>query len=411
MDNNNTLPLKGITIIELGTNLAVPAATRILADWGAEVIKVEDLKGDPWRNIGIQNYGCPIESDENPIFAIPNANKKFVSINIKTSNGIKAMKSLLKNCDVFVSNIRAQGLERLGLDYESVKELNPNIIYTHFSGYGSKGEEATRPGYDLTAFWARSGALIDWSDPESYPMKPSGGFGDFVTSMSIAAGILAAVIGRTTTGMGTKINSSLYGSSIWYNGVSIVSAQEKYGNEFPKSKMNPHNPFASIYQCSDNEWIITTINQYNQYYNKVCGILEMNDLIDNEDYNTIDKLKADKSIMQSFIVRMVEAFKTKTCQEWFDVFNYNDLPCEKLVHHKNVSTDEQAKANGYIKDIKFENGEIAAMPSTPIQFSSYNLDRYDTYSRVGLDTAEVLKDNGFTDNEIEQMSNDNSIGI
>ena len=409
MHNQKHLPLFGITVVELGTNLAVPTATRVLADWGARVIKVEEPGGDPWRAIGSQNYCCPVTDEENPIFAVPNANKQFMAINLKQESGQKAMLALLGKADVFVSNIRAKGLSRLGLSYEAVQAVNPGVVYAHFSGYGPKGAEAPRPGYDLTAFWAKGGALIDWTDPGSYPMKPSGGFGDFVTGMSIASGILAALLGRQATGLGTRVDASLYSASIWYNSINVVSAQQRYGNHFPKSKMNPHNPFAGMYQCSDGEWIMININQFDKTYRQLCLMLGLDDLADDPRCCLVQNLKADATLMQGFISRMVGAFAQKSSQEWFDIFFANDLPCEKLMHHADVSTDAQAWDNGYIREVVFTGGTKAVMPCTPVQFSAYPQERYEAYSRIGQHTAAILADIGYADADIAHMAAEKAV--
>jgi crotonobetainyl-CoA:carnitine CoA-transferase CaiB-like acyl-CoA transferase len=221
--------------------------------------------------------------------------------------------------------------------------------------------------------------------------------------MSIASGILAAVIGKMTTGMGTRLDASLYSASVWYNSVSIVSAQERYGNQFPKSNLNPHNPFSGIFKGSDNEWIIITINQYNQTYNKLCSMLEMTDLIDNPLYSEVSKLKNDEAVMKAFMTRMFDAFETKTSKEWFRIFQKNDLPCEILVHHKDVSTDPQALENGYIRNVEFKNGEKIAMPTTPVQFSAYDTECYETYCKIGMNTKDFLLYLGYTEEQIEEL--------
>ena len=151
-------PLEGIKVVELGTHVAVPMAARLMADWGAEVIKVESLTGDLWRSYGL-NVKTPVTDEENPIFAVPNANKRLIALNLKTDKGRE---------DVFMSNVRLKGLKGLGLDYESLSRRFPKLVYFHFTGYGYDGPWAKRPGFDIAAFWS-AGAMIGRRTPFPHP--------------------------------------------------------------------------------------------------------------------------------------------------------------------------------------------------------------------------------------------------
>ena len=153
-------PLEGVKVIDLTYFVAGPGAARILADWGADVIKVEGLKGEEWRILG-KNYGIPYTAEENALFTAQNANKKFIALDLKKEDGKEALLKLLENADVFISNVRLKSLVKMGLDYDSLKERFPRLIYCHFTGFGYEGPDAARPGFDMAAFWARSGAIVD----------------------------------------------------------------------------------------------------------------------------------------------------------------------------------------------------------------------------------------------------------
>ena len=240
-------PLEGLKVVELGTHFAVPSVTRILADWGAEVVKVESLTGDAWRIVG-RNQKCPVVDDENPFFTVPNANKQFLALNLKDEDGKAALKKLIGTADIFLSNMRLPALKKLGFSYEDLKEAFPSLIYVHFSGFGYEGPDAALPGFDSVAFWARSGSMLDWGVEGNFPFLAPTGAGDAMVGSILCAGVLAAVIGREKTGKGTFVSSSLMGSSIWYNNAAVVSTQ--YGNKFPKDKDHPANPFGWQYPMS-----------------------------------------------------------------------------------------------------------------------------------------------------------------
>ena len=205
--------LEGIKVIEFATFVVVPAATRVLADWGAEVIKIEAASGDEWRKQSAA-YGLPCDDTCNPIFAATNSGKQFVSLNLKTPEGKEVLFRLLEDADVFVTNIRWDSIVRLGLDYETLHKLFPELVYMHFSGFGYEGPYKDRPGFDSAAFWASTGALYEISEKGSHPMYPPGAFGDTATSNCVVSGITAALLHRQRTGEGLQVTTSLYANGI-----------------------------------------------------------------------------------------------------------------------------------------------------------------------------------------------------
>ena len=166
--NKSRLPLEGLRVVELATVVAAPTAARMLCAYGAEVIKVESLRGDELRGVG-KVKGAPYSDGQNPIFTVANSNKRLIAINFKTPEGMEALLKLIATADVFISNVREASLRRSGLDYDSLKGRFPELIYAHFSGYGPKGPSAADPGFDNTAFWLRSGPLADWQEKGASP--------------------------------------------------------------------------------------------------------------------------------------------------------------------------------------------------------------------------------------------------
>ena len=145
------LPLEGVNVVELGTHVVVPNATRFLADWGANVIKIEAPLGEEWRKVG-PSYKTPMTDEENPLFQEQNSNKRLIGINLKSEDGVAVFCKLIARADIFVSNVRMNSLLKMGLGYDDVKAFNASIIYAHFTGYGHKGADAARPGFDMSTF-------------------------------------------------------------------------------------------------------------------------------------------------------------------------------------------------------------------------------------------------------------------
>jgi len=189
MEQMKKMPLEGIRVVELATVVAAPTASRVLCAFGAEVIKVETKIGDEMRRAGeFEMVVC--EDDKNPLFTIQNSGKRLTSIDLKNPDGKAAFLKLLETADVFLTNVRLPSLGRLGLDYETLHKAYPGLVYAHFSGFGPKGPDAAKPGFDSTAFWLRSGPMADWQVPGSFPFTPTYAFGDMATSSAFLSGIL-----------------------------------------------------------------------------------------------------------------------------------------------------------------------------------------------------------------------------
>jgi len=405
--SSKNLPLTGLRVVELGTHVAIPNATRCLADWGATVIKIENAKGDEWRVIG-KGYNTPCTDDENPVFTMQNANKKLISLNVKSDEGMEALFKLLETADVFASNVRLKSLKKLGLDYDSLKERFPKLIYTHFTGFGYNGADAERPGFDKAAFWARGGADADMAYKGGYPMNPVIGFGDATVANAILSGILAALLGRERTGQGAFLSSSLYGCAIWYGGIGIISAQELYGVKFPKEYMDPALPFSHIYKCKDGEWLIITVIDHDGRYERLCRALGMDEYLQDERYMYIENVKKRK---EEFVEIVKQHFLQKTSDEWTKIFDKYDVVYERIAHFSDVLVDQQAWDNSFLKKVRFDSGRDVILPTNPVQFREYDEPDYRITGPIGRDTSEVLEEIGYSKEVIERMHKNKSIVV
>lgn len=407
MAENIKMPLEGIKVVELATVVAAPTAGRMLSAYGAEVIKVESLTGDDYRVAG--NFECVVCEDyKNPLFTIQNSGKKLVSIDLKQPDGKKAMLRLLDGTDVFLTNVRTGGLQRLGLDYESLHERFPRLVYAHFSGFGPKGPVASNPGFDSTAFWLRSGPMADWQVPGSFPFNPTYAFGDMATSSVLFSGILMALIGRECTGHGTRVDTSLFASGIWCNAVAVVSHQPQFGGKRPLDPLRPADPFSQFYMCSDGKWIGIFDNEYQRDLPKFAKLFGMPDLVENPEYASLSALAESDAIVE-FVQRLNELFLTQSSGEWREYLSSNNVSCEVMHCIRDVSTDEQALANGYVKELKFKDGLSVMMPRPPVHFSDYEQRDYVPTGRIGEDTDRVFMAMGYTEEEISQLRDKKTI--
>ena len=367
MEQMKKMPLEGIRVVELATVVAAPTASRVLCAFGAEVIKVETKIGDEMRRAGeFEMVMC--EDDKNPLFTIQNSGKRLTSIDLKNPDGKAAFLKLLETADVFLTNVRLPSLGRLGLDYETLHKAYPGLVYAHFSGFGPKGPDAAKPGFDSTAFWLRSGPMADWQVPGSFPFTPTYAFGDMATSSAFLSGILMAIIGKKSTGMGTFVSTSLFASGIWCNAIGVVSHQPQFGGELPK--------FANLFG--------------------------MPEIADDPRAASLEALHETDFVVE-IVTRLNAIFKTKTVAEWEAFLSENNVSCERMRTIRDVSTDEQAIANGYIQKVTFKDDLEVMMPCPPMQFTEYAMRPYTSAGCLGADTDSIFHDLGYTDPEIAAM--------
>lgn len=389
-------PLSGVRVIELGTHVAVPCAARFLADWGAEVVKVESLSGDQWRVVG-RNQMCPVSDEENPFFDMQNANKKFIALNLKHEAGQEVLTRLLEGADIFISNMRLPALKKLKADYETLKQRFPRLIYGHFTGYGYEGPDAEKPGFDSVAFWARSGAMTDWGAKDAFPIMPPTGAGDMMSGVILCCGILAALQGQRVSGQGCFVSNSLLGSAVWYNGAGVVSTQ--YGNVFPKEEGRPANPFGYQYRCADGEWVMIGVADYNGTYPRVCEALGLEEYRKDPRFSGIDQVR---QYVDLFIPILREAFARRTRDEILAALAEKNIVCGPIAHMRDLWSDEQVLANGYVRPVRFENGRSALYPEIPVVFSGYETKKSAPARSVGADTREVLKSLGYSEETLSR---------
>lgn len=396
-------PLHGLRVVDLSEFVAAPVAAKILADWGADVIKVERFAGDVWRWYG-PNYHVPCEDDENPLFDMEHLNKKFLAIDLKTDMGRDIMARLLSKADIFITNYRVEALKRLDLTYEKLADIYPKLIYAHLSGFGEKGPEANRPGFDVVCYWARSGAMLDLVPAEkNAPITGPYGFGDHITGSTLVGGILASLYRREKSGLGDKVSISLYGAAIFGAGSMIMSSQEKYGDSFPRHMKRPANPVGHAYRCKDGEWILLSILAYERYWPIFCNqVLRKPEMVGDDRFKTKKDAAKNSAVLYEILC---EEFIHKTSGEWSGLLSDADIAFEKLAHFKDVTKDEQAWANEYVFEHTFGGGNKAILPRTPIQFGGYHVPNPPSRAgtRIGEHTKEILHELGYTRSEIETM--------
>ena len=400
--------LEGLKVIEMATYVAAPAAGAMLRDWGAEVIKVEPLNGCPMRRFfeGMKS-NVPIEG--NPIFTLDNRGKKGISINTSDEKGADIVRELIKDADIFLTNVRPQSLESAKLDHESLLKVNPKLIYCSLTGYGLEGEEKNRPGFDVAAYWSRSGMahLTQRKGEEPLPIRTASG--DHITAISTVSGILAAVYERTKTGKGKVVETSLLRTGI-YSLSSDMALQLKFGR-VPSTKKRDEqiNPIFNFFKTKDDRWICLSPRAGGDYdLPKVVRALGKEEWLKNEKFNTN---QARRENAKEFIDEMDRAFSQYTMSVWGERLDEQDLIWSPVQNLKEVSKDKQAIDSGAFSEVEDQDcDENYSTVSSPVRFHNSDDGPKGPAPKLGQDNFEVLKSIGINEDQINELIDRGIVG-
>ena len=397
------MPLEGIRVLDWTIWQQGPVATALLGDLGAEVIKIEDrVGGDPGRGVRrARGISTLLPGGKNFYFEYTNHNKKSITVDLKKEKGREIIYRLVKNSDVFVQNFRKGVASRMSMDYESLSQYNPKLIYATASGYGQMGPDSSRTAMDLQG-QARSGIMNTIGEPDMPPLSMVGGIADQMGAIMLAYGVLVALLARERLGIGQELDASHLGSMVTLQGLN-VAASLLLGRELPReSRVKADNPLWNRYQCKDGRWICLAHMQSDRYWAGLCEALGREELKKDPRFENMDK-RAENC--QELISIFDKVFATKAYEEWDRILQEKgDFIYTKVQHVSDLSSDPQVLENEYIVDFNHPAlGEIK-MVGSPIRFSKTpGTIRYPA-PEFGEHTEEVLSEiGGYTWEEIGQL--------
>lgn len=397
--SKNNLPLSGVRVIEYANFVAAPVCGRLLADWGAEVIKIEPLEGDTMRFVGVQ-WCFPTEDDENPMFEIENSGKKGIVIDTKAKEGVELIYKLLEDADVFLTNTRQKALDKSGLNYEEIKKRAPHIVYGHLLGYGDKGAAKDNPAFDYTAYFARGGVAMGLMEKGTSPANPVAGLGDHYAGMSLAAGITAALYKAKETGKGERVTVSLFHTAVFGMGILVSAAH--YGYKLPITRRQPPNPINTTFKCSDDKWLQIAFFQYDKWFPNFCNIvIDRPDLIGGEFSRLKTAVKSPD--VENFVIMLEEIFATQDSDYWCAKLQEAGIPYEKLATPEDVLVDPQCWENDYLIKHTFESGNEGIVFNTPVMFTENARGEYVKAPKFGEHTKEILDEIGVTKEQYDML--------
>lgn len=398
-------PLAGVKIVELADWVAAPAAVRVLGEMGAEVIKVENPHGDPQRT---QCWGFGGANTErcDPTYENVNANKDWISLNLKTEEGMAIMMDLIAEADVFVNGLRNKALEKLGLDWDTLHEKFPRLIWAQMRGYGEFGDMRDAPGYDAVCWGARGGVNAVFRQAGESPATAPQGFGDFNAASMFAGGICAALYEREKTGVGDKVVINLYHVATWGHAHGLQSAQ--FGAQYPNKRTRVNNPFNNTYLAKDGIWFLICLPDYNRYFNLMMDMLGYPELKDREDISTLNAIRDNG--MQEFVIEKISAgYAQKDYEEWDRIMIEREVPHQKLFDYTDILDDEECYTNDLLRRYESLDYGPRALGTTPLRFGNFGDPPLILGKPLGYHTQRFLEAKGYSDEKIKELEDAGAI--
>jgi len=391
-------PFEGIRVLEVAAWTFVPVAGAMLADMGAEVIKVEPPSGDPQR--GLQNLLNTDTQGPNPFTEIPNRGKRSITLDLRTEAGHEVLMRLAASADVFLTSYLPEVREKLKIDVDDLRAANPDIIYTRGSGWGNAGPMRNVGGYDLAAAWATSGFAdrLSRGRPEGPPPMP-GAFFDLQGGNTIAGAIATALFKRERTGETSVVDVSLMNVGMWALAPDIVSAPYVEAPAMP-DRRKPGNPITNWYRTQDDRWIYFVCLQGDRFWAEFCNVIERPDLIDDARYADAQSRFQNR---EACVEELDAVFASRPLEEWKERFGDFSGVWAPALKFKELHEHTQVAANGFLPELTSNEGLDFRLVSSAMHFDETPTAPAGPAPEIGQDTELLMMESGFEWEEIEKI--------
>jgi len=399
-----TKPFQGVRVLEVAAWTFVPAAGAILADLGADVIKVEPPSGDPQR--GLQNSLRPADpAAANPFVEIPNRGKRSITLDLSSADGRDLALDLARTADVFLTSYLEPVRRKLGIDVDDLRRVNDRIVYVRGSGWGPRGPMADQGGFDLAAAWATSSMATRMTRGEDEPMWQPPGFYDLLGSNTIAGAIGMALFHRAQTGEASVVDVSLLNVGMWSLSPDLMAAADA-GPQPEHHRASVSSPVVNSYRTADDRWIYLVCLQADRYWAELCDVIGRNDLADDERF--VD-LRARAANAEACIRELDATFATRTFAEWRETLAAFSGVWAPALRPIEVRDHAQVHANGYLAAGANTSGDDYLLPAPPVQFGE-PVGPAGPAPELGQHTEEILLELGRSWDDIAALHASGALG-
>ena len=393
-------PLAGVKVIEVANFLAVPLAGAMMADMGADVVKVEPLAGDPGRYAFIKDREFDFDFPTKYPFELTNRGKRSMTLDLELQESLEVLSAAAETADVFISNMLPHRLKRYRLTYQDMHPNNPRLVYLAFSAYGDQGPDKNRLGFDQTAFWARSGMMSSFGRAGQVPVQPPPGTGDHMTAPLLLAGILSALLLREHTGRGQEVGVSLFNSGLWALGSDLQDSLVARRRPKRHHRSKAPNPLRNSYRTSDGRWLILQMVHTDANWEKCCAALGRLDLLS---HPKLSSLESRRNSPGAVVKELEETIGSKSEGELGPRLDKHGVVWAPVQDLEEVIDDPQAILNGYFTRLEHPSYGWYQTLNFPIKFSDSPAGPKGCAPEVGQHTEEVLLELGYSWERIETL--------
>ncbi len=391
-----TGPLDGVRIVEISSWMAAPSAGAMMADMGADVVKVEPLTGDAVRGMSRKAKGAP---DIDHSFHMDNRGKRSIAVALDRPDGAAIVRQLTERADVFLCNLLPHRQERYGLDPASLHAGNQRLVHATLSGYGLTGPDVRRPGFDVTTFFGRAAVTDASTEPGGVAPMPRPAQGDHTTGIAMVAAVLAALRIAERTGEGPVVDVSLFATAAWTMASDLAPTLV---DGRPVGKRDRHHLITALgnrFRCSDDRWIILNMPE-TRWWAPFCKTIERPEILEDPRFGTV-KERFDN--MPALIDLLDEAMATRTLAEWGRIFDEAGLIWGPASSIDELAADPQAAATGVFPTIEHPEGDFRTV-GAPMRISGADIHPRGPAPALGADTVDVLRDIGYSAEEVAALA-------
>ena len=395
----NEYLFSGLKVIDCATVIAAPAAAMILADFGADVVKIEQPgDGDMLRMLA--SIPTTPYADSNWFWQLDGRNKRSIALNLKTPQGLEVLHRLVRGCDVFITNQPYSVRDSIGLTYEDLKPLNERMIYASLTAYGEKGPERDRKAFDQLAYWARSGLMDLMREPGTMPTQGLPGMGDHPTGVSLYAGIVTALLHRERSGEGSLVHTSLLANGLW--SVSGIAQGVMAGGNMPLYReLNKVNPaLMRPYRTRDERWFQFNMIRGGKMLSQFLTAIDAPHLLADERFASEKLMFANRGALGDELQAIIE---TKTSDEWLYLFASYSLPVNLVALVEETGTDPQILQNDMAVVPEDDDLELPLVINHPVGIDGVRQVGPKRAPDLGEHGVEILKELGYDDERIAEL--------